>query len=380
MMRPRICFVVESGTDARLVDGLAEHADVTVMARRIEGGVAISQPLRSSAEVRLGPASIGAFAAHAFGFLRREGARFDFILAQGYGAAALAARAGARLHRVPSALLVCSPVESYYKCRQGQEGFGKPYRAYEHAALRFLAAANARTGADYIVLSRYLADVVTGHGSRGRTDIIPVYGVDTQVFRPQPDTRAELRRRRGLPEGGSVIFFSSRVAPEKDAATLLHAVRLLVSRGADIRVLHRSGAYRRFAEEALRQGVADLVIATDAVHPHDELPLDYAASDVCVQASRDEGLGYSVLEALACGVPVVASAVGGLRETIVDGETGWTCPPLDPEALARAIAGALSDKAEAVRRAEAGRRMVEARFERSRVFDQLFSRIGESLA
>ncbi len=380
MTRSRLCFVVESGTDARLVDGLARECAVTVVARRIDGGVAISQPLRSDAEVRLGPSSISKFAAHVLRFLRREGGRFDFVLGQGYGAAALSARAGARRHGLPSALLVCSPVESYYACRRGQDGFGKPYRAYEYAALRLFAAANARTGADYIVLSRYLADVVAAHGARGRIDIIPVYGVDTTVFRPLSEPRASIRRRRGLPESGSLVVFSSRVAPEKDAATFLEAVRLLAANGRDIRVLHRSGGYRRFAAEAARHGIADRVIATDAVHPLDELPLDYAASDLCVQASRDEGLGFSALEALACGIPVVASAVGGLRETIVDGATGWTCPPRDPAAMARAIASALDDTNEASRRAEAGRRMVIEQFERSRVFDRLITRIAEARA
>lgn len=380
MTRARVCFVVESGTDARLVDGLADHCDVTVVARCIEGGVAISQPLRSNADVRLGPSSIGGFAAHAFGFLRREGRRFDFVLVQGYGAAALAARTAAGLHGIRSALLVCSPVESYYKCRVGQEGYGKPYRAHEYAALRLLAGVNARTGADYIVLSSYLADVVAAHGARRHVDIVPVYGVDTAVFRPLAEPRASVRRRRGLPEQGSLLFFSSRMAPEKDAGTLLEAVRLLVTQGRDVRVLHRSGGYERFSREAERCGLGDRVIATDAVHPHDELPFDYAASDLCVQASRDEGLGYSVLEALACGVPVVASAVGGLRETIVDGETGWTCPPRDPAAMARAIASALDDTVESVRRAEAGRRMVVERFERSRVFGRLLALIAERTA
>ena len=380
MKRPRLCFVVESGTDVRLVDGLADECDVTVLARRIDGGVAVSQPLHSNAEVHLGPASIARFAAHAGAFVGRHGSRFDFVLAQGYGAAALAARAGARRRGLRSALLVCSPVESYYKCRRGQDGFGKPYRVYEHAALRLFATLNARTGADYIVLSRYLADVVAAHGARGSIDIIPVYGVDSAVFRPITEPRTTVRRRRGLPEGGSLLFFSSRVAPEKDAGTLLEAVRLLVSQGRDVRVLHRSGGFRRFAQDAARLGIADRVIATDAVHPHDELPLDYAASDLCVQASRDEGLGYSALEALACGVPVVASAVGGLRETIIDGDTGWTCAPLDAPGLSRTIASALDDTVESVRRAEAGRRMVVDRFERSRVFGRLFALIRERTA
>jgi glycosyltransferase involved in cell wall biosynthesis len=92
---------------------------------------------------------------------------------------------------------------------------------------------------------------------------------------------------------------------------------------------------------------------------------------VCVQASVAEGLGFSVLEALACGTPVIASAVGGLVETIRDGITGWTVPPGDPEALAVALGDALDRPDEARRRAEAGAAMVRERFESGAAFAQL---------
>ena len=119
--------------------------------------------------------------------------------------------------------------------------------------------------------------------------------------------------------------------------------------------------------------MADRVIATDAAQPIVEQPRDYQAADLCVQASREEGLGFSPLEALACETPVVAAAVGGLRETIVDGATGWTYPVGDAAALARAIEQALTQRDEALRRARAGRRVVLERFERRAVFERLMA-------
>ena len=113
------------------------------------------------------------------------------------------------------------------------------------------------------------------------------------------------------------------------------------------------------------------MIATDAAHPHDALPLSYQAADLCVQASREEGLGFSPLEALACGVPVVAAAVGGLTETIIDGETGWTYPVGDWEALAHQIEAALGDPVEASRRALAGRALVRAEYDSGVAFHRL---------
>jgi glycosyltransferase involved in cell wall biosynthesis len=95
-----------------------------------------------------------------------------------------------------------------------------------------------------------------------------------------------------------------------------------------------------------------------------------------VQASREEGLGFSPLEALACGVPVVAASVGGLRDTIRDGDTGWSYPVGDADALARALRETLDDPVEARRRAMRGREMVCATYERSLVFDALLDALA----
>jgi glycosyltransferase involved in cell wall biosynthesis len=378
--RPRVCFVVESGTDVRLVDGFSAIADLTVMARRIVGGVEISRPPASSAAIEVGPASFPGFARHVLASLRRRSGEFDFIVAQGYGAAAAAANVAARLTRTPAVMLVCSPVEEYYRCRRDQHDPAKPFRSRELAALRLFAAINARVGRGYVVLSDHLASVVQSHGTRCRVDVIPVYGVDTALFRPVATPRRDLRRARGLPETGSILFFSSRIAPEKDSPTLLEAFARLLAAGRDVHLLHRGGGYRQLLEAAAAVGVASRVIATDAVHPIDELPLDYAASDICVQASRAEGLGYSALEALACGVPVVATNVGGLAETVIDGVTGWSCPPRDARALADSLADAIDRPDEARRRALAGRQMVEQRYEAASAFRRFASLIQREMA
>jgi glycosyltransferase involved in cell wall biosynthesis len=375
-MSARLWLVVESGTDVRLVDGLAERADVTVLARRIEGGVEISRPPAHAVSVAVGPASRTGFARLVWRRLRRECRADDRVLVQNYGPAALAANLAARSTGAPTFMLVCSPTERYYACRRERPLPGKPFRARELLGLEALAWLNARLGRHYVVLSEHLAGVVRAHGTRRPVSVVPVYGVDAELFRPCPASRSERRRARGLPETGDLVFFSSRIAPEKDGDTLLAAMRELRARGRDLWLLHRSGGYRALRSYAERYGVADRVIATDAAHPLTELPLDYQAADLCVQASREEGLGFSPLEALACETPVVAAAVGGLTETIVDGETGWTYPVGDAAALARAIEQALSQPDEAARRARAGRHMVLARFERRHVFDRLMAVLG----
>lgn len=378
MTRPRVLFVVESGCDVRIVEGLAERFELEVLARRIVGGREISQQPSVPVDVTVGPPSRARFAAMVLGRLRDASRRPDFVLVQGYAMAALAANVAARATGTPTAMLVCSPVEAYYECRRTHPMPGMPYRRHEIAGLGVLARLNAAIGQRYLVLSEHLGEVVRGHGGR-RADVVPLYGVDLRMFRPAGEPRAAIRARMGLPTEGALLFFSSRVAPEKDAGTLLEALRLLRDEGRDVRLLHRSGGWKQFVADAERAGVADRVLAADALRPGPALAEAYNACDVCVQASRAEGLGFSVLEALACEVPVVATGVGGLRETIRDGETGWSYPPGDARALARAIAAALDDPAEAHRRAVAGRRMVEERYARDRAFDA-FERVVREAA
>lgn len=362
---PTVWFIVESGTDARLVEGLAARVPLSVLARAIPGGRAISQPTTVAAEI----AGSGRLA-FAWRVLRtlvaaRSG---DVVLVQGYGLAALAANVAARLRRARCWMLVCSPVAEYYEARRAA---GQPFSAVTLAGINLLARLNGILGRGYVVLSEYLQQVVRRY-SRARVEIVPVYGVDTHRFAPLKD-RVHARVLRRLPATGGIIFSSSRVAPEKDTATLIDAFAILVREGRDVHLLHRSGGHREFLAHAERRGVGARTIATDAADPRGDLALDYMAADVAVQASRAEGLGFSVLEALACGTPVVASAVGGLVETVRDGVTGWSVPPGDPGALAAALRDVLDRPDEARRRGAAGAVAVRQRFRSEVVFDRLAS-------
>jgi glycosyltransferase involved in cell wall biosynthesis len=364
--RPVVRFIVESGTDARLVEGLAERVKLDVLARAIPGGRAVSQP--TGVPVTIAGAGRLAFAVRVLRCVIGSDPR-DVVLVQGYGLAALSANVAARLRGARCWMLVCSPVAEYYAARRTA---GLPFSALTLAGIQLLARLNGIIGRGYIVLSEHLRQVVRGYARHARTELVPVYGVDTRRFAPVTD-RASARARRGLPAASGIVFSSSRVAPEKDSSTLLDAFAALVREGRDVYLLHRSGGYREFAEQAARRGIGARTIATDAADPRADLVLDYIAADVCVQASRAEGLGFSVLEALACGTPVIASAVGGLVETVQDGTTGWTVPPGDPDALAAALRDALDRPEAARRRADAGQAMVRDRFASDAVFDRLAS-------
>ena len=374
-MSPRVLFVVDSGTDVRLVESLAERTTLRILARRLPGGREVSQQTDAPIEMEVGPAghaAFSAFVARRLFALRRE---VDVVIVQGYGPTAACVNAVARIAGWRVLMLVCSPVEAYYRCRR-IASTGRRFRHIEYLAIRAFSVFNAWVGQGYIVLSPYLASVVRAHGGKKPIDVIPVYGVDRRIFCPTPEDKRAIRRRLGLPEAGPIVFFSSRVAPEKDAETVLRAVKTLEDRGRRVHLLHLSGGHGEFAQLAASTGVASQVVARDAVAPFAELADYYRASDVCVQASREEGLGFSPLEALACGVPVVASAVGGLRDTIREGETGWQVPVGDADALAHAIVQILDNPSEASRRTLEGAQRVDRAYERRIVFDAFVERLS----
>ena len=114
------------------------------------------------------------------------------------------------------------------------------------------------------------------------------------------------------------------------------------------------------------------------------MPALVKAADLYISSSWSEGLGTSVLEALACETPVVAAVAGGIPEMIINGETGRLVPNRDPEALANAVVEALDRPKEGAKMAIAGRKLVEQRFTADRmvegtleVYLKLFARARE---
>ena len=373
-MKPRVCFVVDSGTDVRLADGLADGTTLRILARTQPSGREVSQPSRHALNVETGPAGHAAFAMFVLRRLLALRRQTDVIVVQGYGPTAAFANLAGRLTGLPVLMLVCSPMEAYYRCRR-TAGSGRPFSRVEYLAIRLFSRINAWIGRGYVVLSPYLGSVVRAHGLKNSVDVIPVYGVDRTIFRPDSEPKGALRSRLGLPNDGPIVFFSSRVAPEKDAATVLRALRILAAAGRPVRLLHLSGGHHELMTLAREIGVEQHVIAGDAVAPFDGLADYYRASDICVQSSREEGLGFSALEALACRVPVVATAVGGLNDTIRDGDTGWQVPIGDADALAAAVTSILDDPAEAMRRTARGAAQVASVYDRELVFDALVKRL-----
>jgi glycosyltransferase involved in cell wall biosynthesis len=172
---------------------------------------------------------------------------------------------------------------------------------------------------------------------------------------------------------GVHLVCATRLTPEKGVDVLLDAAALLKQDVPDLRVLvlgdTQAGheAYRaELTRQASRLGVAANVCFAGFV----EQPFRrWAGARVYVQPSRTEGVPLAVAEAMASGLPVVATAVGGVPELLDRGRAGVLVPPNDVEALASAIKGLLDDPEGAARLAEAGRARVATHYTVDRMVD-----------
>jgi glycosyltransferase involved in cell wall biosynthesis len=184
--------------------------------------------------------------------------------------------------------------------------------------------------------------------------------VDVGRFAGLPGKEAA-RDALGLPQDVPILICLASLTEEKGQAYLLEAMRSVHAEVPDARLLlvgRDRGATDLLAlaaEKGLGESVAALGI-------RDDVPLLLAASDISVLPSLREGLPMSLLESAAAGLPIVASAVGGIPEVVEDGVSGILTEPRDPDALAAALLALLRDPERRRQMGEAGRSRVEGRF------------------
>ena len=209
---------------------------------------------------------------------------------------------------------------------------------------------------------------------RDRVHYLP-HGVDVDGFRPAASSveRAALRTTAGWPADRIVVLFVGRISVEKGVLDVLEAWRalgpddaLLVLVGPDMPG-HRWDAGAR-GRAFVREHRLDASVRFHGPAA-DPAPL-YRAADLFVQPSHFEAFGLSAIEAMASGVPIIASDVGGLRDFLVDGSNALLHPPRSPEALGAVLQRALTDPALRLALADEGRRTVVERFDQRVLFTE----------
>lgn len=253
--------------------------------------------------------------------------RPDVVHALGW-LSGVAAVLGARKHRIPVAL-------TYHALRSTQHGY---QRADDSASAKRLVLERivGHEAARVLALCQSEAQVVLGMGiDRTKLAVVP-RGVDLDLFTPGhlPFGRNPTRR----------IVSVGRLLPRKGFEDTIRALSQL--NGVEL-VIAGAGApngqeLRRLRRLAAGRGIGNRVVFAGHV-PHDELPALLRSADIMACTPRHVSSGGAALEAMACGVPVVATAVGGLVDSVVNGQTGVLVAPGRPDWIAKALKALLGD-------------------------------------
>jgi glycosyltransferase involved in cell wall biosynthesis len=216
-----------------------------------------------------------------------------------------------------------------------------------------------------------------GIGRPGQWRVIPV-GLDLHDLLSCEVDRAQAREALGLPETGPVVGIVGRLVAIKDHVTFLDAASRVARERPDVTfIVAGDGELRSQLEVRARHLLGDRCRFLGWVM---DLPTLYAALDVVVLTSRNEGTPVALIEAGAAGKPAVATRVGGVADVVQDGKTGLLVQPGDPQAVAAGISALLDDPGRARALGEAAKREVGSRFTIERLADDLAGLYSELLA
>lgn len=220
------------------------------------------------------------------------------------------------------------------------EGYFSP--AATHLFLRIERVLARRTDRIITVSPRLRQTLLAmGIGRPEQVEVIPL-GLDLDRFLRIPRRQTDFRPSLRIPAGAPLLGIVGRLVPIKDHPTLLQALSL-VPDGRQAPHLLVVGDGER--QEELQRFTHHLGLAS-RVHFlgwRDDLEAILGWLDVVICCSRNEGTPVALIEAMAAGVPVISTDVGGVADLVAHGETGWLVPPGDPVALARGIERLLSD-------------------------------------
>ncbi len=194
--------------------------------------------------------------------------------------------------------------------------------------------------------------------------------IDARRFLPVSESRAELRKQWEIPREACVIGAVGRLNPQKGYSNLIEAAPAILKNHPETFFVFVGEGRERNRLEGLADSLGVLKACRfPGFMP--EVPRAYSTFDLFALPSVYEAFGIVLLEAMAAGLPVVASRVGGIPEIVSDGESGLLVSPGDPEELSRAIDRLLSDPDLAVKLALEGKNRVLRNFDRTKALERL---------
>lgn len=201
-----------------------------------------------------------------------------------------------------------------------------------------------------------------------RIEVIPS-GIDFSSFK-EASSSDYLRREFSFRADDYLVGMVAHLADHKGHKYLIRATKLLKEHTPEIKVIIvGEGPLRmELSREARDSKVDDIVFFLGF---REDVPRILSSLDLFVLSSYLEGLGSSILDAMACRLPVVATRTGGIPEAVIHGETGLLVPPRSPQALARAILKLYSDRELASRLGERGCEIVHQKFSAESMADKM---------
>ncbi len=392
MTQPRLCMVTEKffpvigGAEtqgmALAEDLIAAGHEVQVVTRRSSHDFPPREQIGEIRIHRLGPSGPGqlkkwGMVVTSFLFYLRHLRRYDIILVSGFRVLGISAVLAGWLLGKPCILKADNNGEfsgEYF--RQGIATLRLRWASSLIGAVVRARNALFRRATAFVALSRDIRDeLVRGGVPEGRIIDIP-NGYDPARFSPavDPADRQRIRERLGLPAQGPLVVFTGRLLRAKGLPSLLEAWRDIAAASASpTLVIIGSGAGLMDAcDDELHayvrdHGLAGRVVFTGSVRNVE----DYLrAADIFAFPTEDEAFGISLIEAMATGLACVASAVGGIKDILRDGENGLLVPPKDPAALRRALQRLLDDPALATALGQRAALEAGSRFARASVARQ----------
>lgn len=299
---------------------------------------------------------------------------FDVFCSQSAGALGYLDRLK-REHRLPVVVIVHGTL--WGELLTQARGARSPRGLYRLARLAWILPGHYRLWRRSVaVVDRYIA--VSQQVARGwrrefnlpeeQVSLVP-YGIDVTLFRPSPEKREQTRRRLGLTADQPVLATVSRLEYEKGVQ---FAIRALADLNDDVVLLVAGAGVYRMALDALVEqlGLTHRVRFLGFVYAED-LPDVLNAADIFLAPTlREEGLPISVIEALACGLPVIAAAAGGVPTAIEEDQNGYLIPMGDVGALAERIRRLLAHPELRQQMSATARAMAETRFSQSRMVEE----------
>ena len=309
------------------------------------------------------------------GEVLRQGRKCDLLFVNDYGLPAALANLALRK---PVLMKVVGDFAWEYAIRhrlipadENIDDFQRTRRGFTVALLKRLQRWYVSRARAVIVPSRYFREIVAGWGVPEQKLRVIYNAVDLASY-TDLSPRKEVQERFGL--SGRVVLTAARLTSWKGVDRLIAALSAWREAVPGTNLVVVGDGPQRANLERLAQatGVAEAVHFIGQV-PHERMPFYLRAADVFVLYSGYEGLPHVLLEAMAAGVPVVASRKGGIPEVVEDGVTGLLVEWGDETALQEAVARVLAGGTLATRLSAAGRRRVRAEFEWRRMVERTAS-------